>query len=153
MKKLPTCIYVWNGETMQPTLHFARLAETSFTSGQAYRLIVAEETETIKKQLRRSKQQNDKMWAMLGEISDQAVHCSRRFSPDQWKVILLHALGKVKVDFLPALDNQTFIPYGGRSSHMTLQQMAEFIEYLTWFGTQHGVKFRSDEGLTWEQNA
>ena len=75
MKKLPTCIYVWTGETMQPTLHFARLAESSFTSGQAYRLIVAEETE---KKIKRSKQQNDKMWAMLTEISDQAEHCGRR---------------------------------------------------------------------------
>ena len=66
--KLPTCIYVWTGETMQPILHFARLAESSFTSGQAYRLIVADEAEKTK----RSKQQNDKMWAMLSEISEQA---------------------------------------------------------------------------------
>ena len=130
---------------MIPTLHFARLAEASFTSGEAYRMIVDAERATI---ARRSKQQNDKMWTMLGEISEQSEHCGRRYSPDEWKVLLMHACGN-EVKFLPALDYKTFVPYGGRSSQMTMTQMSELIEFMRWWGTQHGVKFRDDEGMTY----
>ena len=144
--KLPTCIYVWTGETMQPTLHFARLAESSFTSGQAYRLIVAEESE---KKTKRSKLQNDKMWAMLTEISEQAEHCGRRYSADEWKILFMHACGH-DVKFLPALDHKTFVPYGGRSSQMSAMDMAELIEFIQWWGTQNGVRFATDRGTTWD---
>ena len=152
MKKLPTCIYVWTGETMQPTLHFARLAESSFTSGQAYRLIVTEEKQ---REIRRTKEQNNRMWAMLDEIAEQALHPlnGKHYSAEKWKIILLHAMGRVKVEFLPALDTETFIPYGGRTSHMTIPQMTEFIEYLLWFGAAHNVRFATDQGTAWDRNS
>jgi len=148
MKKLPTCVYAWTGEAMQPTLHFARLAESSFTSGEAYRLMVVEEKEAERKARRRSLEQNDKMWALLTEISEQTEHCGRHFSPDQWKVLMMHACGHT-VQFLPALDNSSFVPYGGRSSHMTKAQMSELIEFIYVWGLEHGVRFQTDKGVMW----
>ena len=61
----------------------------------------------------------------------------------------MHACGH-DVTFLPALDHKTFVPYGGRSSHMTTADMTELIEFIQWWGTANGVRFRNEEGLTWQ---
>ena len=147
MKKYPKCIYAWDGHVFMPLLHYTRLAESSFTAGEAYRMIVDEEQSA--KRNRRTLEQNSKLWAMLHEIRDQAEHNGRKYSPDEWKILMMHACNQDTIKFLPALDDKTFIPYGGRSSHMTIPQMAELIEFMRWWGTQHGVKFRDDEGVTY----
>jgi hypothetical protein len=36
-------VYIWDGEAMVPHRRFSRLAESSFTAGQAYRMIVQSE--------------------------------------------------------------------------------------------------------------
>jgi hypothetical protein len=135
---------------MLPTLHYARLAESSFTSGQAYKMIVAEEQS---KKTRRTQQQNDKMWAMLTEISEQIEHCGQTYTADEWKVLLMHAMGQ-DLKLLPALpeakSGSGVVPYGGRSSHMTVGQMNELIEFIQYWGAKHGVKFGSDRGVTWD---
>jgi len=147
MMKPPTIVCVWMGEHFLPTLHFARLAESSFTSGQAYRMIVHQEQEA--KLTRRTREQNGKLWAMLGEIAEQVEHCGRRYAPDQWKVLLMHACGH-EAQLLPALNGNGVVPYGGRSSHMTVAQMAELIEFIQYWGEQHGVRFAADKGITWD---
>src|SRR5215472_858168 len=148
--KYPACIYVWTGNAMQPLLHFARLAESSFTTGHAYRLIVQEEKA---QKGRRTLEQNDKMWAMLTEISQQIEHCGQKYTPDEWKVLLMHAMGQ-DLKLLPALpeakSGSGVVPYGGRSSHMTVGQMNELIEFIQYWGAKHGVKFATDKGVTWD---
>jgi len=60
----------------------------SFTSDNAYKMIVDEEKET------RSAEQNRKMWAMLGEIAEQLQINGQSFDKDRWKAIMLHAWGE-----------------------------------------------------------
>jgi hypothetical protein len=120
-----------------PMARFSRLAERSFTSGHAYRMIVVEEGE------RRSLEQNNKMWAMLTEFSQQLKLCGRYFEPERWKAILLHAWGQ-EIEFLPALDGSAFIPYGNQSSKMSKRDMTSFLEFIIAEGTQRGVKFADD---------
>jgi hypothetical protein len=145
-------VCVWTGHDWLPTLHFARLAESTFTSGEAYRLGVLEEKENERLRTRRTKEQNDKMWAMLAEFAEQAQHpyAVRNFSDDEWKVLLMHAMGQ-DLRLLPSLDGQTVVPYGSRSSHMTIAQMTEFIEFMYAKGTEYGVKFSDQEGITWQR--
>ena len=45
--------------------------------------------------------------------AEQATHMGRRYTPDQWKVLFMHACG-CEVQFIPALDGSTFIPWGNR---------------------------------------
>src|SRR6516225_1767731 len=113
MSKHLAMVCVLTGDHFLPTLHFARLAETTFTSGQAYKLIVQQERDAQGK-ARRTLEQNNKLWAMLGEISEQVEHGpggfvgvsdkswhgSRQYSPDEWKVMMMHACGQ-EVKFLP----------------------------------------------------
>ena len=148
MSKHPAMVCVWTGDHFLPTLHFARLAETTFTSGQAYKLIVQQERDAQGK-ARRTLEQNNKLWAMLGEISEQIEHKGQCYSPDQWKVLLMDACGH-EVQLLPSLvEGKGVVPYGGRSSHMTTAQMAELIEFIYVWGLQHGVQFATDRGVIW----
>jgi hypothetical protein len=92
----------------------------------------------------RSKEQNDKMWAMLTDISRQIKHQGRTYDPDRWKVLFLYALGQ-ETEFIPSLDGMSFIPYGPRSSELSVAEMSELIEFVIAEGTKRGVVFHDPE--------
>lgn len=96
------------------------------------------------KQIKRSLPQNDRMWAMLTDVATQKTHASRKYTPDQWKVIFMHACGR-EVQFIPALDNSTFIPWGQSSSDLSRQEMTDLIEFIFAWGAEHGVVFHDLE--------
>ena len=93
---------------------------------------------------KRSLPQNDKMWAMLTDIAQQKEHAGRRYTPDQWKVLFLHACGR-EVQFIPSLDGATFIPWGQSSSDLSKEEMSELIEFILKWGTENGVRFHDEQ--------
>jgi len=93
---------------------------------------------------KRSLPQNDRLWAMLTDISTQKEHNGRRYTPDQWKVLFMHACGR-EVQFIPALDNLTFIPWGQSSSDLSKQEMTDLIEFMFAWGAENGVSFHEPE--------
>jgi hypothetical protein len=96
------------------------------------------------KRAKRSLEQNSKMWAALTDVAMQKEHAGRRYTPDQWKVIFMHACGR-EVQFIPSLDGGTFIPWGQSSSDLSKDEMSELLEFILAWGSQNGVKFRGDE--------
>jgi hypothetical protein len=96
------------------------------------------------KAMRRTLPQNDRMWAMLSDIAAQKQHCGRKYTPDQWKVLFLHACGR-EVQFLPALDGSTFVPYGQSSRDLSKAEMSELIEFIQCWGAQNGVQFHDEQ--------
>lgn len=93
---------------------------------------------------KRTTAQNALLWSLLTAVSLQKDHCGRRYSPDQWKVIFMHACGR-EVQFIPSLDMSTFIPWGQRSSDLSKDEMTSLIEYMMAWGAENGVKFHDDE--------
>jgi hypothetical protein len=89
---------------------------------------------------RRTLPQNDRMWAMLTDISMQKEHNGRRYTPDQWKVLFLHALGR-ETQFIPALDGSGFIPWGQSSRDLSKDEMSNLIELMFSWGAESGVVF------------
>jgi hypothetical protein len=87
----------------------------------------------------RTNAQNDRMWAMLGDIS-RAKPEGRNLPPDIWKAIFMAACGH-KVRFEPTLDGDGVIPIGFRSSRLTKAEMSELIEAILAYGALHGVEF------------
>lgn len=85
---------------------------------------------------KRTDEQNDKMWAMLSDIS-RAKPMGRRHTPDDWKAILMNACGW-ECQFIEGLDGRPF-PQGFRSSNLTKSQMSNLIEFMLAFGAEHGV--------------
>lgn len=96
------------------------------------------------KEGKRTVAQNDRMWAMLTDVATQKDHCGRRYTPDQWKVLFMHACGR-EVQFLPSLDNSTFIPWGQSSSDLSKAEMTALIEFILAWGANNGVEFHDQE--------
>lgn len=93
---------------------------------------------------KRTLPQNDRMWSMLTEVATQVTHLGNKYTPDQWKVLFMHACGR-EVQFLPGLDEKTFIPWGQSSSDLSKEEMSELIEFIFAWGAEHGVIFHDDE--------
>jgi hypothetical protein len=89
----------------------------------------------------RSLPQNDRMWAMLTDVAAQKEHAGRKYTPDQWKILFMHACGR-EVQFIPALDNSTFIPWGQSSSDLSKEEMTDLIEFIFKWGAENGVVFQ-----------
>lgn len=96
------------------------------------------------KATKRSMPQNDRMWAMLTDIAAQKEHNGRKYTPDAWKVIFLCAIGR-EVQFIPSLDNKTFIPWGQSSSDLSRDEMSQLIEFIMVWGTENGVTFHDGQ--------
>lgn len=92
------------------------------------------------KEAKRTLPQNDRMWAMLTDIAAQREHAGRKYTPDQWKILLMHACGR-EVQFIPSLDNSTFIPWGQSSSDLSKAEMTDLIEFMLAWGAENGVVF------------
>lgn len=93
---------------------------------------------------KRSLPQNDLMWSMLTDIAVQKEHNGRKYTPDQWKVIFLSAIGR-EVQFIPSLDGKTFIPWGQSSSDLSKAEMSSLIEFITAWGAENGVTFHGED--------
>lgn len=93
------------------------------------------------KQPTRTSDQNDKLWAMLSDIS-RAMPDGRRHTPEDWKCIFMNACGW-EVQFIEGLDGRPF-PSGFRSSRMTKAQMADLITYIQQYGDEHGVRWTDE---------
>jgi hypothetical protein len=96
------------------------------------------------KEAKRSTEQNSRMWAMLTDVATQKEHAGRKYTPDQWKILFMHACGR-EVQFIPSLDNATFIPWGQSSSDLSKAEMTELIEFIHAWGAEHGVAFHAPE--------
>lgn len=90
---------------------------------------------------KRTLDQNNKLWAMLTDVS-VAMPMGRRHTPDDWKAIFMNACGW-ECQFVEGLDGRPF-PKGFRSSHLTKAQMGDLIDFIQAFGDEHGVRW-SDE--------
>lgn len=94
---------------------------------------------------KRTLPQNDRLWAMLTDVAIQKEHAGRKYKPDQWKILFMHACGR-EVQFLPSLDNSTFIPWGQSSSDLSKSEMTDLIEFLFMWGAQNDIVW-SDPSL------
>lgn len=88
---------------------------------------------------RRTLPQNDKLWAMLSDVS-RAKPEGRELTPDVWKSLFLHALDHAQ-RFEMALDGKGMVPVGFRSSRLTKEQFSDLIEVIREYGARHGVEW------------
>jgi hypothetical protein len=90
---------------------------------------------------KRTLEQNDKLWAMLTDVS-VAMPQERRHTPDDWKCIFMSACGW-EVQFLEGLDGRPF-PQGFRSSKLTKAQMSALIDFIQAWGDENGVQWTEE---------
>lgn len=100
-------------------------------------------TRTEWKAPKRSIPQNDRMWSMLTEVSNQITYKGVKLTPDDLKLVFLDAL-KHEVRLVPNLGGDGFVNLGRSSSDLTKDEMSNLIELIFKYGAEHGVVFKGD---------
>lgn len=114
---------------------------TKRAAEQAVKVIIAAPPGSVMsvKPPRRTIPQNDRFWAMVGDIS-RAKPEGRSYPPDVWKALLMAEAG-FKPLFEPSLDGMGVIPVGYKSSKLTKAEFSDLIEAAFAYGARHGVEW------------
>jgi hypothetical protein len=92
---------------------------------------------------KRTSEQNDRLWAMLGDVSRQVEWYGQHLSDSDWKEVFSASIRKLRV--VPGIDAGTFIPLGLRTSKMRKAEMSDLLELIAAFGAEHGVVFHDQQ--------
>lgn len=87
---------------------------------------------------KRTDAQNRLLWPLLTELSTQLDWRGQKYSPDDWKDYMMHALKKAR--WMPDEDGG-MVPIGMRSSQLSVSEFSDLIELIYAFGARHGVDF------------
>lgn len=90
------------------------------------------------KQPTRSLMQNNRLWALLTDISRQVDWYGRKLLPQEWKDVFTAAMKKQ--DVVPGIEGG-FVVLGRSTSNMTKAEMNDLQEIISAFGAQHDVKW------------
>ena len=93
---------------------------------------------------KRTPAQNDKMWAMLSDVSRQKPQ-NRTHTPEVWKAVFMASFG-YEAKFEHDLDGRPF-PIGFRTSQLTVPQMRDLIEFIYAYGSKNEVKWSEEYEL------
>ncbi|MGQ5522945.1 recombination protein NinB [Chitinimonas sp. PSY-7] len=86
----------------------------------------------------RSVQANACMWAHLSDVSRQVVWHGQKLTAEEWKEVISAGLRNQRA--VPGI-NGGFVVLGVRTSRMSVAEMANMIELIQAFGTEHGVQW------------
>lgn len=89
--------------------------------------------------LTRTLDQNSKLWPMLTDISKQVTWHGKKFSKDDWKVIITGSYRQS--EFVPNIDGTGFVVLGMSTSRMNRKVFADLIEFIYSFGASQGVQW------------
>jgi len=94
----------------------------------------------------KSREQEEKYHAMLGEIAKQAQHLGAKWDAEDWKRLLvdqfikdMNGVGGSKI--IPSLDGTGIIQLGFQTRKFTKEQATEFVEFLLAWGAEHGITY------------
>lgn len=90
----------------------------------------------------RSLEQNNRLWAMLTDVSEQVDWYGQKLSPEDWKHIFTAALKKTRA--VPGIDGGVVV-LGQSTSKMTKAEMTELQTLMEAFGAERGVVFKGEE--------
>lgn len=100
---------------------------------------------TVTKQSK-SREQEEKYHAIIGEIAEQASHLGAKWSAEDWKRLLVDkfirdaALAGEKI--VQNLDGNGIVQLGFQTRKFTVDQASQFIEFLHAWGAENGITFR-----------
>lgn len=90
---------------------------------------------------RRTLDQNSALWLALTDIATQLTWHGQRYSPEDWKDYLMHALRRAR--WMPDEDGG-MVPIGLRTSDLSKADFSDLLDLAFAFGARHGVEFAKD---------
>ena len=93
----------------------------------------------------KSRHQEEKYHAMIGEIAKQAQHLGAKWDAESWKRLLVDQFCKdngLKTGaVIPNLAGDGIVQLGLQTRNFTKEQASEFVEWLHAWGAEHGVTY------------
>jgi len=91
----------------------------------------------------KSRPQEEKYHAIIGDIAKQAQHLGAKWSPEDWKRFLVWQFAKDTGinagKIVPSLDGTGIVQLGIQTRDFTKEQASEFVEFLQAWAAQNGV--------------
>lgn len=92
----------------------------------------------------KSREQEEKYHAVIGEIAQQAMHLGSKWDAEAWKRFLLDAFaketGRQRGKIVPNLTGDGVVEVGLQSRKFTVRDASEFVEWLHAWAAEHGVE-------------
>lgn len=94
----------------------------------------------------KSRDQEKKYHAMIGEIAAQASHLGAKWDAEDWKRLLVDLFAKETGiqggKIIPSLDSTGIVQLGLQTRNFTKEQAMEFITFLEAWGATNGIIFK-----------
>jgi hypothetical protein len=95
----------------------------------------------------KSRDQEEKYHAMIGEIAKQAQHLGAKWDSESWKRLLVDQFCKdngLKTGaVIPNLAGDGIVQLGMQTRNFTKEQASEFVEWLHAWGATNGIHFKT----------
>ena len=91
----------------------------------------------------KSRDQEEKYHAIIGDISKQAQHMGAKWSSEDWKRLLVDQFIKYQglngAMIVPNLDGTGIVQLGFQTRKFTKEQASEFVEFLLAWSAENGI--------------
>lgn len=97
--------------------------------------------------MKRTTDQNRKMWPLLEDVAAQATLNGEHYSAEEWKLIFLSALSRTKnleARIIRGILGEP-INLGRSSSKLEKELFSELLELILCYGAENGVVFKDDK--------
>lgn len=104
--------------------------------------------EVVVKEPKRGGDQNRALHAVIAELSRKLEWAGEKRDAETWKRLLVASWFRTEgksAQYLPALDGHGVDIVPVRTSRLTKKDCGELIDWITWFGTEHGVRWDARE--------
>jgi len=97
----------------------------------------------------KSREQEEKYHAMIGEVAKQAQHLGAKWDAESWKRLLVEQFCKdngLKTGaIIPNLAGDGIVQLGTQTRNFTKEQASEFVEWLYAWGEERGVTYETND--------
>ena len=99
----------------------------------------------------KSREQEEKYHAIIGDIAKQAQHMGAKWDAESWKRLLVWQFCKEKqIDagkIVPSLDMTGVVQLGQQTRKFTKEQASEFVEFLQAWAVNNGVTLNDTQKM------
>ena len=96
----------------------------------------------------KSRDQEEKYHAIIGDIAKQAQHMGAKWDADDWKRLLVDQFVKDQglngSKIIPSLDGSGIVQLGFQTRKFTKEQASEFVAFLICWCDQNGIELNDD---------
>jgi NinB protein len=101
------------------------------------------------KQQSKSREQEEKYHAIIGDIAKQSSHLGSKWDAESWKRLLVWQFCKDKqIDagkIVPSLDMTGVVQLGQQTRKFTKEQASEFVEFLLAWCAHNGIELKDEK--------